>query len=227
MTTVVVAVPARDEATLVSACIESIDVAAGACAGVRTVVVVAADRCRDDTATVARETSVSRCELVVLEGRWRTASAVRAAAAREGVARCDTDPAATWIANTDADCTVPAGWLGDQLRHANGGADAVAGIVTLDATAPQRLAATFAARYRLGVDAHGHVHAANFGVRAAAYDAVGGWLTRTVVGEEHDLVRRLLRRGWRVVQPLDPPVSTSPRLHGRVVGGFAALLSRL
>jgi hypothetical protein len=227
VTAVVVAVPARDEAALVSACIRSIDLAAGACAGVRTVIVVAADRCRDSTAAVARRTPVARSELVILEGRWRSASAVRAAAAREGLARCGADPAATWLANTDADCTVPAGWLADQLRHANRGADAVAGTVTLDATAPERLAATFAARYRLGVDAHGHVHAANFGVRAEAYGAVGGWLTRTVVGEEHDLMRRLVRRGWRVVQPLDPPVATSPRLHGRVVGGFAALLSRL
>jgi glycosyltransferase involved in cell wall biosynthesis len=227
ITTVVVVVPARDEAAHVAACLRSIDRAAGRWAGRRTIVVVAADRCRDATAAVARATVTRHVELVVLEGRWPGVSAARGAGVRAGLAVRGVDTASTWLANTDADCTVPASWLVDQLRHAATGADAVAGVVGLDAAAPEHLRQLFAERYRVGVDAHGHVHGANLGVRASAYERVGGWLARTVVGEEHDLLRRLERRGWRVVQPLDAAVGTSARLHGRAVGGFASWLARL
>jgi glycosyltransferase involved in cell wall biosynthesis len=227
ITPVVVVVPARDEAVHIGACVRSIDRAAGRCGDTRTVVVVASDHCRDATASIARSTSTSHVELVVLEGRWHGASAARAAGVAAGLGVAGVDPASAWLANTDADCTVPTCWLADQLRHAGAGADAVAGVVALDAAAPQRVRRLFAERYEVGLDAHGHVHGANFGVRAVAYHAVGGWLARTVVGEEHDLLRRLERRGWRVVQPLDAPVSTSARLRGRAAGGFAAWLARL
>ena len=114
-----------------------------------------------------------------------------------------------------------------QLSDATGGVDAIAGDVVLDATASPRLQAEFAAAYEQGVDAHRHVHGANLGVRADAYLAAGGWLARTMVGEDHDLWRRLARAGFRLARPVDVTVATSPRRHGRVVGGFASWLARL
>jgi glycosyltransferase involved in cell wall biosynthesis len=222
---IVVVVPARNEAATIGACIRSIDRAAGCCPGVPTSIVVAADCCRDATAVRARETATSHSDVVVLEGTWRAPSAARAAAVRHAVA--DGDPAATWLAHTDADCVVGAGWLAGHLAHARAGFDALAGTVVLDASAPTDLRERFVAAYTLGADAHRHVHAANLGVRADAYLAAGGWLARTVVGEEHDLWRRLGRSGFRVTQPLDVAVSTSPRRQGRVVGGFASWLARL
>jgi glycosyltransferase involved in cell wall biosynthesis len=225
--TVVVAVPAHDEEAHLGRCLRSIDAAAGRCHRIRTLVVVAADRCRDSTVAVARRTPMTNAELRVIEGRWFGASAARAAAVGAGLGRDGIAESSTWLANTDADCTVPAGWLAAQLRHAATGADAVAGVVALDATASHQLRAAFAERYTVGVDAHGHAHAANLGVRAVAYRAAGGWLARAVVGEEHDLLRRLDRRGWQVVRPLDPAVVTSARLRGRVPGGFASWLGRL
>ncbi len=89
------------------------------------------------------------------------------------------------------------------------------------------LLARFAADYRVGGSTHRHVHAANFGIRADAYRLVGGWSEHTVVGEEHDLWRRLNRAGLSVRQPTDVRVTTSSRTSSRVPGGFATYLSRL
>jgi len=225
ITAVVVIVPARDEAVSIAPCLHSIERAAAHCPGVETRVVVAADSCRDGTAAVARATST--VGLAVIEGRWRGASAARAAAARHALGAGDIDPGATWLAHTDADCTVPPWWLARQVIYAAGGVDAIAGDVVLDATASPRLQVEFAAAYERGVDAHRHVHGANLGVRADAYLAAGGWLARTLVGEDHDLWRRLARVGFRLAHPVHVTVATSPRRHGRVVGGFASWLARL
>jgi glycosyltransferase involved in cell wall biosynthesis len=226
ITAIVVAVPARDEAASVAACLEAIDLAAAAMPQMIPVhVVVAADCCRDGTAAVARAVGTSLPEVTVLEGRWHGPGASRAAAVRHALG--SSDPATTWLANTDADCLVPPGWLALHLVHAEQGIDAVAGTVVLDDSAPPDLAARFEAAYLLGRDAHGHVHAANLGVRADAYLAVGGWLSRTVVGEEHDLWRRLSRAGFRLIHPLDAAIATSPRRRSRVRGGFATWLEGL
>ena len=222
---IVVVVPARNEVATIASCIRSIDRAAAGCPGIPTSVVVAADSCRDATAARARAVATTDVDVVVVEGMWRGPSAARAAAVRHALVGLD--PAATWLAHTDADCAVEAGWLAGHLAHARRGLDALAGTVVLDAAAPSDLRERFTAAYTLGVDAHRHVHAANFGVRADAYLAAGGWLARTVVGEEHDLWRRLGRAGFRTAQPLDLAVSTSARRHGRVVGGFATWLARL
>jgi glycosyltransferase involved in cell wall biosynthesis len=222
-----VVVPARNEAATITACVRSIDRAASEVADVRTSVVVVADCCRDATAARARAAAASATDIdvTVLEGSWRGPSASRAVGVRHALA--PVEPATTWLAHTDADCVVGPQWLAGHLGHARAGWDAIAGTVVLDESAPIELRARFAAAYTLGVDAHRHVHAANFGVRADAYLAAGGWLARTVVGEEHDLWRRLARRGFRVSQPLDVAVTTSARRRGRVVGGFASWLSRL
>ena len=145
ITAVVVIVPARDEAASIAACLRSIERAAAHCPGVSTRIVVAADRCRDGTAAAARATST--VGLAVIEGRWRGASAARAAAARHALGAGDIDPGATWLAHTDADCTVPPRWLARQLTYAAGGVDAIAGDVVLDATASPRLQVEFAAAY--------------------------------------------------------------------------------
>jgi len=222
---VVVAIPARDEAANIARSLRSIDAAAATCA-VPVAVVIAADTCHDETAGLALATPTSTITVRVAEGRWRGAGRARAAAVE--VAMTGADPARTWIANTDADCVVPSGWLQRQLRHAQSGAHAVAGIVTLDrAMTPAHLMAQFTATYKLSGRNHRHVHAANFGVRGDAYGHVGGWSTHTVLGEDHDLWRRLVRAGLCVVQPTDVSVTTSSRTSGRIVGGFASALRRL
>ena len=164
---------------------------------------------------------------MVVEGTWRGAGAARAAGVTAGLAACAVAPAAVWLASTDADCVVAEDWLARQLAHAAAGHAAIAGIVRLDPCAPARLRAEFAASYAVGVETHRHVHAANLGVSAGAYLDVDGWSPHAVVGEEHNLWRRLRRAGHAVLQPVDVVVTTSARTHGRVVGGFASTLARL
>ncbi|MET0147292.1 MAG: glycosyltransferase [Ilumatobacteraceae bacterium] len=231
MTAVVVAVPARDEGEHVAACLRSLDDAAARCAGTTVLIAVAADRCSDDTVEAAVATPLTHARLVVTTGRWRGASATRAAAVAAGLAALDASTghaAETWIANTDADCTVPDDWLTAQLRLARQDVHAVAGVVRLDpATTTPAVLAGFAAHYLVEGAEHEHVHAANLGVRADVYATVGGWRQSTVVGEEHDLWRRIERNGRTVRRPASLVVTTSGRTSSRVRGGFASVLGRL
>lgn len=223
---VIVAIPARDEANSIRTCIRSVDQAAAEIS-VPVVVVVAADSCKDETASIARTTVTELCDVIVIEGVWGRAGAARAAAVRRGLDHLQQESGPVWIANTDADCVVPALWLRIQLDLATD-ADAVAGIVELDpdSTASTMLEA-FAASYVLHGDEHGHVHGANIGICAGAYLAAGGWCVDTTVGEDHVIWGALSDLGHRVRQTTRLRVRTSARTRSRVVGGFATHLDHL
>jgi glycosyltransferase involved in cell wall biosynthesis len=222
---VLVAIPARNEAASVSACLASVDRAVLA-AGRPALVVVAADRCTDDTADRAAHLAL-RTPLLVVSGSWGCASAARAAAVDVGLAHLGELGDDAWIANVDADCTVPPEWIRAQLAHAEH-VDAVAGVVRLDPdlTDPALLA-SFSAAYPIDGARHRHVHAANLGVHARTYRRLGGWSRRIVVGEDHDLWRRALGAGCSGRQATDVWVTTSARTRSRVSGGFADDLARL
>ena len=222
----IVAVPARDEADSIRQCLRSIDQAAAEVA-VPVLVVVAADRCTDATVDVARQTATEYCTVIVIEGTWGRAGAARAAAVHQALQSLPSEHGPAWIANTDADCVVPALWLRIQLELATE-LDAVAGIVELDplSTAPTMLEA-FRADYLLDGDEHSHVHGANIGICATAYRAVGGWCQQTVVGEDHVMWHALLDVGRRLRQTTALRVLTSARTRSRVLGGFATNLHNL
>lgn len=223
---ILVAVPARNEAGTIAACIESIDLAAR-CVRNDVTVVVAADSCTDATASIARTVDVSSCHLCVIEGTWGRAGATRSAAVDQGLAQLGVCAPTAWIANTDADCVVPQSWLRLQTTMA-WSVDAIGGIVRLDPdTTEPRLLDAFDASYQLDGDRHSHVHGANIGVSARAYRSVGGWCETTVVGEDHLLWNALLADGHRVTQATALSVSTSARVNSRVVGGFATNLEQL
>ena len=228
ITHVVVAVPARNEAASITACLDSIDLAAAAC-GRSVIAVVAADSCVDATADIARRRTPECATTLVVEGSWRSASGARGAAVAAGLGAIGELLApSVWIANTDADCVVPVDWLRRQLHHCGQVGVAVAGIVRLDESCTHpSVAAGFAALYDADGPLHRHVHGANLGLRADAYEVAGGWRPHTVVGEEHDLWRRLARGGVARVQPTDVVVTTSGRRRGRTRGGFASNLLRL
>lgn len=223
---ILIAVPARNEASTIAACIRSIDVAARRIPGNITVV-VAADSCGDATAATARGVDVQSCGVSVIEGEWGRAGATRAAAVDHGLAQLGSRARSAWIANTDADCVVSPSWLRVQTTMAHG-VDAIGGIVRLDprVTDPLLLDA-FDASYELDGDRHPHVHGANIGVSVDAYRSVGGWCTNSDVGEDHVLWDALVACGHRVRQTTTLCVLTSARVRSRVVGGFATNLANL
>lgn len=146
---------------------------------------VVADACTDETAAVA-----AACGAQVIGITARNVGMARAvgmAGLLEQMA--DTDPAAGWLATTDADTVVPPGWLRRQLSYANQGWDVVLRTVTVTDwdEHPPHIPALFAAMYEFGEGPHPHVHGANLGIRAPAYLVAGGFKPLQTA-EDHALI---------------------------------------
>ena len=221
----VVAIPARDEESLLPACLRSVTAAVAvlreARPGIRLVVAVALDGCTDGSAGVAGEWDVAT---VVLPGRG--VGAARDAAIQRGlsVLRMPRE-GATWVACTDADTVVPSRWLVRHVMWAERGADLVVGTAEPVGVARGEALAAWHARHQL-VEGHTHVHGANLGVRADRWRQVGGFGRRTV-GEDVDLVERVRSHTGRWVATDTTRVLTSGRPRSRVDGGFAHYLRDL
>jgi GT2 family glycosyltransferase len=228
-----IVVPARDEQRLISSCERDLVVALRhASPRVDWAVCVVADRCTDDTASLARATFGDHRDAVVVENhRDLTIGEVRDLGMRHVQAMLAGHPAdRVWLLSSDADSTVPPDWVTRHLCVAGNGADAVAGIVELSGY--RGLPALVSARYTTVLaqarrpEGHGNVYAANLGVRASAYRAVGGFGAMSV-GEDHDLWRRLRQAGYRCRFVEESVVLTSSRRRGRATGGLADLLHTL
>ena len=224
-----VVIPARDEAETIDACVRSV-VAAALRAGHPFDITVVADRCRDDTAAIAAQALDGRGQVLEVDagtvGGARRIGSARSLAA-VGAAGHGADR--TWLLATDADSTVPVGWISTHLVLASAGAMGVAGLVVVDSFAehPPRVEPAFRRRYDAGPGGgHPHVHGTNLGVRGDAYERAGGWHDLTT-GEDHDLWRRLRGAGAPLASTVEDPVRTSGRVAGRAPAGFAALLSSL
>lgn len=226
VTAVGVLVPAHDESASIGGCVRSVLSALDATPGLRTrALCVLADRCSDDTAARARSAVAahpggSRVRVTVLEPGPALhpvgVGALRNLAAGTVLRAVGTDPAGTWLLSTDADGTVTPGWVRAHLALAAAGADAVTGGVVLDLPGsppppgePPR--------------PDHPVYAANLGVRAEAFTAVGGF-PALACGEDHGIVARLRRARFRVVPGAPGTVRTSARTRGRARGGLADLL---
>lgn len=137
-------------------------------------------------------------------------------------------PARIWLLSTDADTVVHPEWARRHVRLADAGYDAVAGVAHLDRPAgPTRAAleryAAVVGRAR-GPWGHGNVYGANLGIRADAFDAVGGF-GPVPVGEDHDLWQRLGAAGY-TRRHANIPVTTSAR-HDGLAAPLAAPLAAL
>ena len=225
---VVAVVPAHDEADRLGRCLDALDraVATARTAGLAARVVVVLDACTDGSAARV----AARRGTFVVHGRWRRVGAARAAgcaAALRDAAAHGTGPAATWLACTDADSTVPFDWLTHHARLADRGADAVRGTVVVDdwTAWPAAVEAAHRAGHRAD-ERHPHVHGANLGVRGSAYLAAGGFAP-VASHEDVGLVAALHATGARVVATGCAAVRTSGRPAGRAPDGFSAHLRRL
>ena len=232
---VAVVIPARNEAETIEAAIEAVDRARSDLpAGVSSSCVVVVDSSADNTRTVIarhpdqrrlRPTRSLSAPLVVRTVHG-SAGAARSVGCRVALAGAPYRSGQVWLANTDADSTVPEHWLAAQLELARRGVGAIAGTVELGAEVNDALRSHFANHYELSPDGtHRHVHGANLGVRGDAYLLAGGW-RRMPTGEDHDLWGRL-GPVTTCVSSTAITVRTSARTTGRAPEGFARDLARL
>jgi cellulose synthase/poly-beta-1,6-N-acetylglucosamine synthase-like glycosyltransferase len=218
-----IVVPARNEEDSIEACVASILASCRQAPIADYWVVVVADSCTDATASRARQAVGEYGMVIRCNGQSAgTARGVGVEAVLERYARRESSR--VWLANTDADTTVPPDWLEVQLGIADTGVTGVAGIVRLEengCAAAHELYRTTYLTHANGT--HAHVHGANLSMRADAYLDAGGWSNRPLA-EDHCLWGRLKQRGWPLSSTVSSVVVTSARLIGRACGGFADTL---
>jgi hypothetical protein len=244
---VAVALPAKNEAADLPACLGALDQAAAQFGG-SVLIVVAANNCTDDTHRVLacaglRHTAIlpSTVSLLPLfrHAGWARRIAFDAAAAVLGE-DCDV------LMSTDADTCVSSDWIVRAVHHLDAGADAVAGRaltrredrLALGRDAMQRL--NLLGRYYTALDwlradgapiahdpwpRHFYEGGASIALRLATYRAIGGAPTPPVA-EDRALFEAVRAHGGIVRHPLDVRVFTSSRLDGRARGGMADALAR-
>ena len=221
-----VLIPAQNEEKLLPLCLRSVKKSLSALpAGVTSDLVVVVDRSTDRTWEIASE-AVQNIGAVVRTNAGAVGEA-RSLAATAALERYHGPRHRCWLANTDADCVVPANWLSTQLALAAAGIDAIAGAIdVIDFEGHSSMVEErFRRTYLIGADgSHAHVHGANLGFRADVYLQAGGWRD-LVTGEDHDLWARLSQLDARRASVSDPRVITSGRRVGRAPRGFAAALA--
>jgi glycosyltransferase involved in cell wall biosynthesis len=221
-----VLVPSHNEEALLPRCLESVQRARRLLpADVTSDVVVAIDDSHDESYRIAKRIlGDTGC---VVKIKARCVGRARECAASIALERYPGSIAQCWLANTDADCIVPASWLRRHLDYAQSGWTAVAGVVDVDSFAEhadyveQRFHETYIT-YADG--SHPHVHGANIGFRADAYLRAGGWADLRTA-EDHHLWNRLRDRDSAMLSDRELTVITSGRRLGRAPEGFAAALA--
>lgn len=209
-----VVIPAHNEANWLGQCLLAAAVAARhvALMGESVCIVVVLDSCTDESACVTRAAGVT-----ALYVQARNVGVARATGANHLIAL-----GARWLAITDADTCVAPDWIVAQLalRH-----DVVCGAVEVDDWGghPPCVRETWSDRYR-NVNGHRHVHGANLGVCARAYQRAGGF-PPLACGEDVALVDRLTANGASIAWSIAPRVTTSARTDFRICGGFGDTLT--
>lgn len=249
----VVAIPVRDEAERIGACLEALasqrghDDGALRAAGFGVVLLL--NNCTDATARVVE--ALQAClpfRVLTIEQQlpagmahagWARKLAMDAAAELLADAR---QPAV--ILTTDADGRVGRRWLATKLDEVAAGADLVAGYVRADRDEHARLPASILrrgqleSRYewllaqleaRLDREAHNPwprhriASGASLAVTLAAYRRAGG-VPPIATGEDRALVAQVTHTGGRVRHSLAAQVAVSCRLDGRAAGGMATTI---
>ena len=211
-----VVIPAHDEEQYIGACLESVR-RAMRCPrlhGEPVAVVVVLDSCTDQTGSIARRWGA----------RTATVAARNVGVARAHGAQVALEAGARWLAFTDADTRVGPEWLSAQLAQRS---DAVCGTIEVcdwdDYGAALR---QHHADHYQDADGHRHIHGANLGVTADAYERAGGFQP-LCSSEDVALVEALRGRGASIAWSAAPRVITSARRHYRAPGGFGETLERM
>lgn len=211
-----VVIPAHNEARYIDRCLASIQAAARhpQLAGMAVQVLVVLDACTDDTGLRA---TAAGCD--TLEVSFRNVGRSRAVGAQLLLSA-----GAQWLAFTDADTQVPDDWLARQLGFQ---ADAVCGTVSVDSWHhhSEQARVRYLAGYRFE-EGHRHIHGANLGLSAAAYEKAGGF-QHLAAHEDVQLVADLERIGARIVWTATNSVTTSARKDFKCREGFGEFLLSL
>jgi glycosyltransferase involved in cell wall biosynthesis len=206
-----VVIPVHDEEKLLGECLEAVRRAAmdPLLDAEPVEIVVVLDACADRSAAIAIQ---HKAQIVSLHARC-------VGAARALGASLALDNGARWIAFTDADTIVPMNWLSAQLDL---DADATCGQVSIEDWSgyPSGVRERHLREYSANAC---HIHGANLGISAAAYQAIGGFAALKL-GEDVALVSSLLERKADVRFAGPPRVSTSARWESTIEGGFASVL---
>ena len=215
-TVIAVIVPAHNEEDQIVDCIAALRVAARCphLCGEPTLVIVVLDACTDGTRNAVQQLGVT-----VISTDARNVGAARALGAQLALAA-----GARWLAFTDADTQVGPNWLCAQLAQ---NSDAVCGTVAVKdwGTYGEAMRTHYAATYN-DADGHRHVHGANFGISAEAYEHTGGF-QNLESSEDVALVEALESNGLNIAWSAAPRVFTSSRRQFRAPGGFGATLARV
>ena len=236
----VVAIPARDEADHIAACLKSL-------AGQAEHVVLLVNNSRDGTGDVARAAAAMAGLPLTVHERTFAPALCNAGHAR----RCVMGLAADLVPDgvlltTDADARVAPDWIAANLRHLASGADAVAGRALIDpvdaATIPRRLHEDDARECRLGElldeiaaildpdpadpwPRHTEHSGASICVSTSAFRRVGGMPDRAL-GEDRAFFAALRQADAAIRHAPDVTVTVSGRIVGRARGGMADTMRR-
>ena len=214
-----VVIPAHNEEHSIRACLASILEASGDpfLAQESVTVFVVLDCCTDDTQAIAEGMGAQTVQVSA-----RSVGFARAAGAQAAL-----DAGARWLAFTDGDSHVAPNWLSAQLHHHAQGADAVCGTIAVADWADygEKMRVHFGATY-VDRDGHRHIHGANLGVSAQAYQRAGGFAALDSQ-EDVALVASLEKLGATIAWSATPRVVTSARPEFRAPGGFGATLQRI
>ena len=214
---IAVILPAHNEEQYLPACLRALKQAAAnaEALGERVEIVVVLDQCSDASEAIALAHGVHTLHVTARNVGY----------ARRAGANWMLERGARWLACTDADSCVPADWLVCQLDC---GADAVCGTVHVDqwqAHQDATLQARYLAHYQAR-EGHRHIHGANLGICARAYQRVGGFQPLPL-DEDVQLISDLELSGARIVWTARNSVSTSSRVDCRARGGFGDFLSTM
>ena len=213
---IAVVVPAHDEEQHIGACLESIRIASRCprLNGEQVIVVAVLDACSDHTGRVAGDLGATLVSVAA-----RNVGIARASGARHAL-----DAGARWLAFTDADSVVGPEWLSAQLEQ---GSDAVCGTIEVRdwSVYGERMRRHHIETYT-DADGHRHIHGANLGVTAHAYQSAGGF-PPLVSSEDVALVEALRDLGASIAWSAAPRVVTSARHRYRAPGGFGETLARV
>ena len=249
----VVAIPARNEAHHLPACLAALAdqrTPSGALLSTPLFeVVLFANNCSDGTTESARALASSLpFGLTVVEGRLASgaphAGEARRMAMDLAMARLEAVGAArSVILTTDADSRVAPNWIDGNITAINAGVDAVLGRLALDEDGrklpeavhrrgaleseyEELLTEVFATLDPVAHNPwphHSTISGASVAITTEAYRRTGG-LPRVARGEDKALVAELLRRDARIRFDNAIEVVTSARLEGRAIGGVADTL---